>query len=81
MLVNQDTVFEAVIGSGKSYSIRDWVEYCFKKTDKPWQESVEIKHDFLPEYKILVSNPQLIKSISWQPKVDFYELADMMMEK
>jgi GDPmannose 4,6-dehydratase len=81
MLVNQDTVFEAVIGSGKPYSIRDWLEYCFKKTNQRWQETVEISRDFLPEYQILVSNPQLIKSIGWQPKVDFYELADMMMEK
>ncbi len=81
MFVNQDGFFEAVIGSGQAYSIKDWLEYCFTRINKPWREFVEISHNFLPEYQILVSNPRLIKSIGWQPKVDFYKLADMMMEK
>lgn len=79
MLVNQSEIFEAVIGCGKAYSIKNWTEYCFKKINKNWQDFVFIKQDFIPEYKILVSNPQLIKSIGWQPKVDFYQLADIMM--
>ena len=81
LLVNQTAVFEAVIGSGKAYSIRDWIEYCFKKIGKSWQDFVFVKQDFVPEYKILVSNPKLINSIGWQSKTDFYQLADMMMDK
>jgi len=79
MLVNQDKVFEAIIGSGKAYSIRDWLEYCFKKTKNNWQDFVEIKQNYIPEYTILVSNPKLIRSIGWQPRVDFYQLADLML--
>ena len=79
-LVNQNAVYEAVLGSGKAYSIKDWVEYCFKKTNKNWKEYVEIKQHFVPEYQILVSNPKLIKSLGWQPKVEFSQLADMMMD-
>lgn len=79
LLVNQDKVFEAIIGSGKSYSIRDWLEYCFKKVNINWQDFVEIKQNFLPEYSILISNPELIKSMGWQPRVDFYQLADLML--
>lgn len=79
MLLNQDRIFEVIIGSGKAYSIKDWVEYCFKKINKNWQDYVEIRQDFKPEYKILVSNPQLIKTMGWQPKVDFNKLADLMM--
>ena len=79
MLVNQDKAFEAIIGGGKAHSIRDWLEYCFKKINKNWQDFVEIKQDFLPEYAILISNPELIKSIGWQPRVDFYQLADLML--
>ena len=80
VLVNQDTVFEAIIGSGDAHSIQEWVEYCFKKVNKNWEDHVIINPDFIPEYKILVSNPKLIRSIGWQPKVDFYKLADIMME-
>lgn len=80
MLVNQDKVFEAVIGDGKAYSIKDWMKYCFKKINKDWHDFVTIKKGFVSEYKILVSNPQLIKSIGWEPKVDFFKLADLMMK-
>lgn len=78
-LVNQREIFETVIGSGKAYSIENWTEYCFRKIDRDWRDFVSISPNFFPEYKILVSNPHLVKSIGWQPKVDFYQLADMMI--
>ena len=31
LLVNQDQVYEKIIGIGKAYSIREWIEYSFKK--------------------------------------------------
>jgi GDPmannose 4,6-dehydratase len=79
-LVNQDAVFEAVIGSGDSHSIREWTEYCFAKVNKNWADFVEVRKDFVPEYQALVSNPVLIKSLGWEPKVTFCQLADMMLE-
>lgn len=78
-LINQDVVFEAVIGSGHAYSIREWADYCFRKISKDWADFIEIKSDFVPEYKILVSKPELIRNIGWQPKVGFEQLADLMM--
>ncbi len=79
ILVNQTAVFEAVIGSGKAYSIREWAEYCFRKINREWQDSVVKKAGFAAEYDLLVSKPALMKSLGWEPKVDFYQLADMMM--
>ena len=78
-LVNQTSIFEAVIGSGQAYIIKDWVKYCFETTGLNWQDFVTTNDSFIPEYKMLVSNPTLIKSLGWQPKTDFYQLADMMM--
>lgn len=80
-LVNQDNVFETIIGSGKAYSIQEWTEYCFKKINKNWRDHVIINKNFIPEYNILVSNPKLMQSLGWEPKVDFYKLADLMMDK
>jgi len=80
-LVNQDRVYEAVIGSGDVHSIQEWTEYCFKKINRNWEEFLTAKEDFIPEYNILVSNPSLIKSLGWTPKTNFYQLADMMMKK
>ena len=79
-LVNQDDVFEAVIGSGEAYSIQEWTECCFNKMNLDWKEHVINKQDFIPEYNILVSNPSLLKEIGWKPTVDFYRLADIMMD-
>jgi GDPmannose 4,6-dehydratase len=78
-LINQDLVFEAVIGTGNAYSIRDWVVQCFEKAGLNWNDHVLVKEDFIPEYKILVSNPDLIKSLGWQPEVGLKQLAELMM--
>lgn len=80
-LVNQEKVFEAVIGSGEAHSILEWLEYCFVQKNLEWENSVILQSEFIPEYKILVSNPQLIKSLGWQPRVGFYQLANMMINE
>lgn len=78
-LVSQSNFFEAVIGSGIAYSIKDWLEYCFSSFNLNWTSHVEINENFKSDYKILVSQPNLIKSTGWRPKVDFSQLADMMI--
>jgi GDPmannose 4,6-dehydratase len=80
-LVNQTEIFEAVVGSGKAYSIEDWLDICFGSVGKNWQDYVLIKSDFQSEYEILVSNPALIKSIGWQPKTSIEELAEIMLKQ
>jgi GDPmannose 4,6-dehydratase len=80
MMVNQDAVFEAVIGCGEAHSIKEWVEYCFNKIGKNWQDYVTVRKNYAPEYDVLVSNPKLITSIGWKPKINFEKLADLMME-
>jgi len=80
VLVNQKNVYEAVIGSGKAYSVQEFIECCFKKIDKDWHDYVVVKQDFVPDYEILVSDPKLIRSLGWEPKVDFQQMVDMMMD-
>jgi GDPmannose 4,6-dehydratase len=80
-LVNQNDLIEAVIGSGKTYAIKDWLDYCFSLKKLQWKNHVELQNNYLPEYSILVSNPLKIKSIGWEPKTDFYQLANMMMNE
>lgn len=80
ILVNQEKIFEAVIGSGEAYSLKDWISYCFKKIGKNWEDYTTKKEGFKSEYETLVSDPILIKSLGWKPKTSFHQLADMMME-
>ena len=79
-LINQDKIFEACIGTGKAYSIQDWLEICFDRINKDWKEYVNLKESFLPEYKILVSDPSTINSLGWKPKITFENLCDMMLK-
>jgi GDPmannose 4,6-dehydratase len=79
-LVNQDSIFECVIGCGISYSIMEWIETCFSILNMDWKEHTIILDEFNPEYNSLVSRPFLIKETGWVPKTSFFELAKKMME-
>ena len=80
ILVNQDKIYEAVIGSGITYSIKEWVEYCFSKFNLNWEKYIKINNNFNSEYQVLYSSPIRIKSIGWKPKISFTKLADLMLE-
>ncbi len=82
MLVNQDQVHEAVIGSGLAYSINDWIKIVAKLLGLDYNNIlVEINENFKSEYKILVSNPIKIKTIGWRPIVSIEDLAKRMLNK
>ena len=80
ILVNQNEIYEAVIGSGITNSIKEWTEYCFSKFNLDWRKYVKISNNFKPEYNILCCSPIKIKSIGWKPKYTFSKLADLMLE-
>ena len=77
-LINQDIIYETVIGSGKAYTIEDWIKICFGFADLDWEKYIIAKAGFVTEYKTLVSNPRLIMSLGWKPKVSIEQLATMM---
>ena len=80
-LIEQDKVFEAVIGSGRAYSIRQWLDACFGLVGRDWRECVRLRDDYVPEYRRLVSDPSTMQSLGWAPRVGFEELAAMMMKR
>ena len=41
-LVDQDDVFEAVIGSGKAFSIERWLETCFAIAGRNWRDMDDV---------------------------------------
>ena len=79
VLVEQNEVFEAVIGSGVAYSIQNWLESCFGIIGKDWRNHVRLREGFIPEYRRLVSNPRTMNSLGWFPAVKLPELAAMMI--
>jgi len=79
-LVRQDACTEAAIGSGVAYRIRDWLEVCFTAAGLDWTKHVRVRQGFTPEYQRLVSKPDSIHALGWQPQVSFIELARMMVD-
>lgn len=79
-LVEQDQVFEATIGSGQAYTIKDWIALCFSMLNLDWVQYVEEQKEFKPEYNRLVSDPSKMHSLGWQSQVTLQELASMMID-
>lgn len=79
-LVRQDQIFEAVIGTGIAYSIQNWLEECFALIDRNWSDYVHLKTDFTPDFHRLVSDPRVIKMLTWEPTISLSELAYMMFQ-
>lgn len=79
-LVEQEDVFEAVIGSGVAFSIENWLESCFALIGRDWRRNVRIREGFSPEYVKLVSDPRSINALGWRPKVGMGDLARMMLD-
>jgi GDPmannose 4,6-dehydratase len=76
-LVNNSEFFEAVIGSGKAHSIREWLDICFDHFGLDWHQYVKLRDNYLPDYDVLVSRPDTIKSLGWNPDLDIFRLAKM----
>ena len=79
ILVNQNDVFEANIGSGIGYSIKEWIEECFSILNLNVEENITKRKGFSSSYKILVSDNSIIESIGYKEKVGFKELAKKML--
>ena len=78
-LVQQNEIYEAVIGSGVPYSIKDWIELCFRHVGLDWQKYVICQQGFVAEYPCLLSDPKTICALNWKPLVDLPTLATLMM--
>lgn len=80
LLVNQNNIFEAVIGSGKAYRIKDWIKICFSYLNMNWTEHIITKDNFCAEYNRLISDPKLIFTIGYKPQIGIEQLAKLMLK-
>lgn len=78
-LVGQESVFEAVIGTGKAHSIEEWLKICFSLVGENWTSHVVFRNEFIAEYKRLVSNPETMHTLGWRHNVEIDELASLML--
>lgn len=79
-LLNQDRFYEACIGTGKAYSIKEWLQICFEMMGKNWKDFVQVNSNYKADFRRMLSDPSLLQTTGWQPATDIRELAAMMLK-
>ena len=79
IFVNQDQIFEIVIGSGRGYKILDWIKLSFSSFNLNWEDHVGIDSKFKSEYEVLISKPTKLFNMNWMVRTSFEELFHLML--
>ena len=82
LMMQQDKADDFVIATGKTYSVKEFVEKVFYRLGLDWQKHIEIDHYYFrpTEVDLLLGDPSKAKRIlKWESKVDIDELVDMMI--
>jgi len=82
-MLQQDEPDDYVVATGKSYSVREFLEAAFGLLDLDWQEYVEIDPRYFrpAEVDYLLGDPRKANErLGWEPRVTFEELVRMMVE-
>jgi GDPmannose 4,6-dehydratase len=83
MMLQTDTPTDYVIGTGESYSIREFLDRAFETVGLDWHSFVEIDPTYFrpTEVEFLQADPtRAIEDLGWEPEVTFGELVDEMVE-
>lgn len=82
-MLQQDAPGDYVIGTGKSWSVRQLCEEAFSYKGLDYQKHVRHaqKHERPAEVDLLVADPSRAQKIlGWEPKVSFRDLVRMMVD-
>ncbi len=82
LMLQQDEPDDFVIATGKTYSVREFVERVFKKLDLDYEKYVEIDPRYFrpTEVDVLLGDASKAKKkLGWTPRVSFDQLIDMMI--
>src|SRR6187399_2874199 len=83
LMLQQPTADDYVIATGVSHSVRELVTIAFNRVGLDWEKHVRIDPKFLRPAEVdhLIGNPAKAKRVlGWEPKVDFKQLIEMMVD-
>ena len=83
LILQQERADDYVIATGKTYSVREFLDEVFGYLDLDWKKYVEIDPRYYrpTEVDLLLGDPSKAKKVlNWEPKVTFEELAKMMVD-
>lgn len=83
LMLQQNKPDDYVIATGKTYSVREFVERAFARADLDWKKYVVLDEKFVrpAEVDLLIGDPaKAKKDLGWTPKTSFHQLVDMMVD-
>jgi GDPmannose 4,6-dehydratase len=80
LLIEQDHVYEAVIGSGKGYKIQEWIDVCSLLTGVSLNDYIIMNEGFKADFNLLTADPSTIHKLGWEPCFDIYQLAQDIID-
>ena len=83
LMLQQDRPDDYVVATGKTHSVREFLDVVFGHLDLDWEDHVEIDPRYFrpAEVEILLGDPTKARTqLGWRPKVDMNGLAKMMVE-
>ncbi|MHC4554216.1 MAG: GDP-mannose 4,6-dehydratase [Planctomycetota bacterium] len=82
-MLQADEPDDYVVATGKTYSVREFLDEVFGHLDLDWNKYVEIDPRYFrpTEVDLLLGDAAKAKKVlNWQPKVDMKQLAQMMVD-
>jgi len=83
LMLQQKKPKDYVIGTGKTYSVKEFVQAAFGYLGLDWKKYVKISKEFFRPaevYHLCADATLAKKELGWKPKVDFKRLVKMMVE-
>jgi GDPmannose 4,6-dehydratase len=83
LMLQQDQPDDFVIATGETHSVKEFVEAVFSRLELDWQQFVRIDPRYFRPTEVdllLGDSSKARKNLNWQPKVNFHQLIDMMVE-
>jgi GDPmannose 4,6-dehydratase len=83
MMLAHPQPLDLVIGTGRSHSVRDFLDAAFAVVDLDWEQYVEIDPRFYRPAEVdylLADSSKARATIGWEPQVTFEELVREMVE-
>jgi GDPmannose 4,6-dehydratase len=83
MILQQDEPGDFVIGTGESYSVKEFVEESFAYAGLDWKEYVEVDPKYFRPTEVDFLKADASKArekLGWEPKVTFKELVALMVD-
>jgi GDPmannose 4,6-dehydratase len=83
LMLQQEKPQDFVVGTGKTWSVKDCTKIAFESVGLNWEDHVEVDKQYLrpAEVDLLVADPRRAHEIlGWRPKTSFEEMMRLMVE-